>query len=212
MFWHIGGEETVRRNVTDDPYRCLVMEFRMKTPVPPRRFPRITVLREPRIAARLTEEWLGIDLRDPLDMRTFCQYAYGRLCWEAHSALTRRPGVPANLSVSRPAALQRILEHIRLHFAEDLMLADLARIGGISESGVHLLFRKHLQQSPHRHLLCVRIQEARRLLANSDLTIKEIAGACGFMSTENFCRNFRRENGVSAGEYRQKTRTEMLEL
>lgn len=51
-----------------------------------------------------------------------------------------------------------------------------------------------------------RIDAARRLLEGTDLTIKEVAGRCGFDNSESLRRLFTRRLAISPAEYRQRFR------
>jgi transcriptional regulator GlxA family with amidase domain len=55
--------------------------------------------------------------------------------------------------------------------------------------------------SPAQYHLSLRIQQARYLLANSELPIKEIAIGLGFCSIYHFSRLFKEKTGVTPGNY-----------
>jgi AraC-like DNA-binding protein len=61
---------------------------------------------------------------------------------------------------------------------------------------------------PARYLRQLRISEARRLVAESMLSIREIAAACGFEDEFYFSRRFRRETGLAPRDYRKTFRLE----
>jgi len=54
-------------------------------------------------------------------------------------------------------------------------------------------------------LLHTRLERARYLLDDSDLSIKQIAHACGFADPNYFSRIFRQRHGQSPGAYRQRS-------
>ena len=54
-------------------------------------------------------------------------------------------------------------------------------------------------------MLC-RVRHAEPLLLNTDLPLLDIAIRVGFNSTKVFARAFRRVNGISPGEYRQRAK------
>ncbi|MEM9094791.1 MAG: helix-turn-helix domain-containing protein [Pseudomonadota bacterium] len=60
------------------------------------------------------------------------------------------------------------------------------------------LFRRHLQQSPGRYYLSLRLDRARDLLRNSHISVARIGSMCGFENPETFSRAYRRRFGVTA--------------
>ena len=61
--------------------------------------------------------------------------------------------------------------------------------------------------TPSRYLASLRVNRARHLLETTDLSISDIAQTCGFYDHSHFVRVFRRERGVTPGEYRQQHRS-----
>ncbi len=56
---------------------------------------------------------------------------------------------------------------------------------------------------PGRLVRDARTQEAKRLLAKTDLTVRQVALRVGFDDPSYFCRFFRRETGLSPGDFRR---------
>jgi transcriptional regulator GlxA family with amidase domain len=65
------------------------------------------------------------------------------------------------------------------------------------------LFREHTGQTPMQYLRRVRIERARLMLGNVDLSIKEIAGRCGFDDPYHFSRVFHQVDGLPPTLYRE---------
>ena len=68
---------------------------------------------------------------------------------------------------------------------------------------VKLVFRQQMQTSPTRHIRSRRLEEAARLLTESDRSVSEICTQCGFGSLETFHRVFRQEYGITPGKFRK---------
>lgn len=68
------------------------------------------------------------------------------------------------------------------------------------------LFRRYLHQSALDYLRELRLNRIRHLLAESDLTLTEIAAQTGYSSQIALSAAFRASDGMSPGEYRKKTR------
>ncbi|NBV85835.1 MAG: helix-turn-helix domain-containing protein [Verrucomicrobia bacterium] len=88
------------------------------------------------------------------------------------------------------------------HFARDIGLEDVARHAGLSLRAMHYAFKRELQRSPGQHLLRIRMDHAKEMLAKGDEKIGAIALACGFLTPRNFHRAFIKELGLPPGAYR----------
>ncbi len=196
VFWHLAGEETISRTSPRDPYRCFVASFR----VAERRrvLPRITCWEEPQTLEELIEEALRRFHDETVDPRYLGQYLYSRIFWEAYG-YTRR-----QTTAALPEPVLRALALLRERLDPGVSVAELARVARVSEPNLHVLFRQHLQTTPHQYLLNCRLRRARRRLAGSECSIKALAEECGFRHLESFYRAFRRHCGMTPGEYRRR--------
>lgn len=99
---------------------------------------------------------------------------------------------------------------IRSRFREELRLEDIAREAGMSYSWFRKKFREYTGISPARYILGLRIQEACRLLAESPMSIKEVAYSLNFEDCSYFSAMFLREAGMSPKEYRRRFRVNFV--
>jgi AraC family transcriptional regulator len=100
--------------------------------------------------------------------------------------------------------LFRVKELIESRLDADLTLEELANEVGYSRSHFLRLFRATTGMTPHRYVLKRRIEQARRLLRDGDLSIAEVAYACGFSSQAHLTLAFRKECGMTPAEYRRR--------
>lgn len=112
----------------------------------------------------------------------------------------RDPGLP-KLS---PHRLRRIEQYINDNLRNRLTLAAMAAVVALSPGHFAHAFRHATGVSPHRYVLSRRVERAKELLLNSDLTITEIADAIGCSSHSHFSVLFHRVAGVPPREYRQR--------
>ncbi|MCZ7645488.1 MAG: helix-turn-helix transcriptional regulator [Planctomycetota bacterium] len=82
-------------------------------------------------------------------------------------------------------------------------VAELARKAGYSPDHFARIFRKVLGQAPREYALRARIDRARQLLAETDLSVSEIAFALGYKDVYFFSRQFRQKTGTTASAYRR---------
>jgi AraC-like DNA-binding protein len=98
------------------------------------------------------------------------------------------------------AALRRIEEEL----ATPLSVPGLARGCNLSSSAFARLFRTHVGESPHQHLMRRRVEQAARLLARSTLTVEAVAEQCGFSDRFHFTHVFRKLRGMAPAEFRRQ--------
>jgi transcriptional regulator GlxA family with amidase domain len=126
---------------------------------------------------------------------------------EAHAASDAQPLVSlGRLGDQEPrvAAAIRIMEQALDH---PLSTATVALRVGISVRLLELLFRRALGTSPGAYYAELRMQAARRLLADTALPLREIALRTGFASLSSFSHSFRRNAGVSGTAFRRRAQT-----
>jgi len=102
-----------------------------------------------------------------------------------------------------PKPLRSAIELMRNNLDEPLGRDELSHHVGLSTRALERLFRKHLESSPARHYLELRLARARELLLSDAIGIGEIALACGFVSGAHFSRAFSERYGQSPRDYRR---------
>jgi len=107
-----------------------------------------------------------------------------------------------------PEILQFIrlgIEFITRNYANPkLTLADIAEAVHLSDDYFGLIFRRHVGTTPMRYLKTVRIQQAKLLLAQTRLSVGDIAQKIGFADPLHFSRVFRQETRRSPRDYRNR--------
>src|SRR5690606_5740194 len=93
---------------------------------------------------------------------------------------------------------------VEKNFREPLTMSELARSCGLSSTHFNRLFRTVLRMSPTEYLLAVRVQEARRLLADPKKGLVDIAVGTGFFDQSHFTKRFKHATGLTPTEYRRQ--------
>ncbi|GEB48414.1 MULTISPECIES: AraC family transcriptional regulator [Streptomyces] len=109
---------------------------------------------------------------------------------------TRLPG-PEHRAVRDGVAL------MRERLAEPLTLADIAAEVHLSVYHFVRVFRAATGETPHRYLTRLRIERARQLLADTGLTVAQIAARCGFAGPASLSSAFLAHVGVRPSAYRK---------
>lgn len=100
--------------------------------------------------------------------------------------------------------LRRICDLIQQRLAEPINRDEVARMAHFSPSAFSRFFRARTGKTFHDFVTELRIGRACRLLSERELTVTEIAFACGFTSIASFNRSFRRNKKAAPTEYRRK--------
>jgi LacI family transcriptional regulator len=98
------------------------------------------------------------------------------------------------------------LRFIRQHACEGVNVADVLRAVPGSRTLLEKKFQRMLGHSPHRLLVKARVERAKHLLAESEVSIAVVAELAGFQSASYLSVVFRRETGESPYAYRLKHR------
>ena len=100
---------------------------------------------------------------------------------------------------------RKLIDSIHLmeaHLEEPLAQGALAAAVGISRRQLERLFRRHVGRPPNRYYMQLRLDRARRLLLQTDMTVVDVAMACGFVSASHFAKCYRRLYGVTPRQAR----------
>jgi AraC family transcriptional regulator len=103
-----------------------------------------------------------------------------------------------------PAQLRQVQNYIEDFLGEDLGLAELASLTGLSTHHFGQAFKASTGITPHRYVMERRIHRARELLISESLSIGEIAASVGFSSQSHLTSNFRKQTGLTPGLYRRE--------
>lgn len=100
--------------------------------------------------------------------------------------------------------LLSVREYLDGHFAEKIVLDDLAERFGISKYYLTRVFKEQYGVSINSYLLQVRITKAKNMLRFTDEKVEAIGRVCGFGEANYFSRIFKQAEGISPSEYREK--------
>lgn len=98
--------------------------------------------------------------------------------------------------------LRRAIEFMHDNCARELSLAEIADAAYLSEFHFARLFKKISGTTPHAYLATLRIERARKLLAETDLAITEVGARVGYNSQSHFTKIFREATGITPHAFR----------
>jgi len=103
---------------------------------------------------------------------------------------TQRLSVPSRIGVRHPK-LSAVIQMMEQNVEEPISPSVLAKDVGMSTRQLERLFRRYLNRSPKRYYMELRLQKARNLLMQTDMSVINVALACGFASPSHFSKCYR---------------------
>ncbi len=103
---------------------------------------------------------------------------------------TQRLSVPTRIGVRHPK-LSQVIQMMEKNIEEPISPSILAKDVGMSTRQLERLFRRYLNRSPKRYYMELRLQKARNLLMQTDMSVINVALACGFASPSHFSKCYR---------------------
>jgi transcriptional regulator GlxA family with amidase domain len=120
----------------------------------------------------------------------------------------RRPGGQSQFSATLAAQTREgqsfsdLLAWMADHLGDDLSVDSLARRAAMSPRNFARSFQRAVGRTPARHVEDLRLESARRQLESTDRTLKQIAEASGFTTSETLRRAFARRLSTAPSQYR----------
>lgn len=106
------------------------------------------------------------------------------------------------LAIDDPSVV-RALRYIRTHAHHGIVVEDILREVPISRRSLEIQFRAYLGRSPAEEIRRVRLERGKQLLGRRELSITEIALACGFSNATRFGVAFRKSFGTTPRAFRK---------
>ncbi|MCW3790295.1 AraC family transcriptional regulator [Paenibacillus sp. LS1] len=102
------------------------------------------------------------------------------------------------------ALFERVSTHIHENYDQSLTVTSLAELYNVNRNRISYVFRRHAGMGPADYILKYRINMAQQMLSASDASVQHIAETVGIADPFYFSRVFKKQNGISPTEYRQK--------
>ncbi|MCD8337220.1 MAG: AraC family transcriptional regulator [Lachnospiraceae bacterium] len=102
--------------------------------------------------------------------------------------------------------MQQVQKYIAEHLTEELSREELAKMVYVSPDHLTRLFKKETGLPLNEYIISKRIQLAKQLLSETDLTIVEITEKAGFSYSSYFVKIFKKKTGMTPQQYRDENR------
>lgn len=107
----------------------------------------------------------------------------------------------------REHLIERVRDFIESNYSNPMLNTDdIAKFAGLSPNYLRTVFKQAVGKSPTDYLTDCRIRNAKELLADTDLSTKEIAAAVGYYNHRYFYSVFKAKTGSTASAYRAEQR------
>lgn len=101
-------------------------------------------------------------------------------------------------------SIVRVIQYIDDNFSQTIKLAELSRLANMSATKLKKLFRQFTGCTITEYILSKKTDYASHLLADSDLSIEELAKKVGFNTVAGFSTSFKKQTGIPPSEYRKQ--------
>lgn len=109
------------------------------------------------------------------------------------------------LAINDPRII-KVMTYLRDHACEAIQVEDILREVPMARRSLERCLRQVTGRTPAQEIKRIRINQARRLLSKTNLSVEEIAEACGYASYNYLGNVFKQETGFSPGQYRHMTK------
>lgn len=106
----------------------------------------------------------------------------------------------------RNSKLSLAMQIMENNIEDPLSPDEIAQVVALSTRQLERLFAKYVGASPKRHYLHLRLEKARDLLRQTDLSVTDICVVCGFKSLSHFSKSYRTAYGINPGLEAQGTK------
>jgi AraC family transcriptional regulator len=105
--------------------------------------------------------------------------------------------IPHPTASSYRTRLARVRSHVYEHYAEEMNMADLARLTGFSKSHFQRLFHETFGETLREYIKRIRLEKsACKLMSVGGMSVTDVAYDCGFSSSQSFTRAFKAHYGI----------------
>lgn len=142
------------------------------------------------LAIAISERFLHSEIRDPMTRQKSSKS-------ESYKVANRHLG--------------KAIEIMEKNLEETYSLDSISRTVGVSRRNLERQFAMHTKCTPRDYYMKLRLQRARSLLANTSLTVTEVAIASGFVSISHFAKNYKQLFGYTPRQHRRRLAAKLIQ-
>lgn len=123
-----------------------------------------------------------------------------RLAW---NYAVNKPPLEVKASGLPQSQLERVIDYMKANLTQDLSILDLATLTSMSESHFSRSFKQSMGISPYQYVIQQRVERAKQLLKQQEISISDIALDCGFANQTHLTKVFRQMIGMTPKAYQK---------
>ena len=100
--------------------------------------------------------------------------------------------------------LRQAIDYIDANLDQEIRLANIAEVVGMSQYYFCQLFKQSMGIAPYQYVIQQRVERAKQLLQQREITISDIALQCGFANQSHFTKHFRKLTGITPKACRER--------
>ena len=112
------------------------------------------------------------------------------------------PGIHISLNQSSDS-LNSIIEYIEKNISENITIEKLAKIANYHPNYFIRIFKSNIGISPIQYINRIRLEKAKKLIMQSNMTIGEIASSVGINDVSHFSKSFKNYTGFTPSEFKK---------
>jgi AraC-like DNA-binding protein len=156
---------------------------------------------------RMIHEFHGSEAGRAILLRNFAEALAVLLIRHYHQPSGLPEVIDANQLTGGQFRFQRALAFMQAHYCLRMSIDRLAAMSSMNSFHFIRSFKKQFATSPYHYLTRIRITNARRLLAQTQLSVAQVGRLCGFPSASRFSAVFQKDAGLTPSRFRKLRKT-----
>lgn len=108
--------------------------------------------------------------------------------------------------------LQKALDYIDIHCAEDIKITELSSMSNMSDSTFLRTFKRDFNMTPKRYIISRRLKKVTKMIRETNLPFCDISIQCGFSDQSHMTREFRRVKGITPSQFLNQLKQETKQI
>lgn len=148
----------------------------------------------------LFNQLLDLSRQEPIYSKRIIDYALSLLVMELSQEFIEKKYIKKN---DIPSNLDYIMEWIKANYDKEITVKEIADEMGYNQNYLSSLFKKSTGVSLVQYINMTRINIAKSMITNRDVSIKEVAYSCGFINEKYFMKVFKKVEGMTPSQYKK---------
>ena len=136
------------------------------------------------------------------------EMSFGLLMQKFWAVLSALKAFEADAYDKSPVHIKKAENYIKINMHKKITVTDIAEYIGIDRSYLSRLFAKYCQKSPQEYILSLKMNTALRYLADTNMSVSEVAQSVGYSDIRIFYKVFKKRFNCSPSQWRTKQKND----